>query len=168
MEIEAEKHEFVKNNALSKCWSCSSTCQLSKAVLHLSDGTQAGKVVLRVFQGLVGWSPHGPARLRVGNPFHVLFLTIWPVRLASAVGDQAEVPDLFHAMPIHALLGNEILPVPAILLGNLAALPVQFTIVASFHILEEDHGSPMGHHLQAPKEAVIDLLAALNVDALPC
>ena len=97
-------------------------------------------------------------------PFLVLLLLIWPEGLAHRVGRNIESLHLVDAMQVHAPLHEEVFA-PWLHAGRfLGAFPVQGRH-AVLKICEESAESLVADDLQVPEEAVVHILAILQVAA---
>merc|ERR1719433_141311 len=95
------------------------------------DGAEAREVILRALQGLE--ADAGVALAAAHGVRHPLLFTLlgpWPTHGAGAIGHEIELPDLTDAVEVHALLGKEVLAIPAVLLRDQICLPRQHPVVA--------------------------------------
>mmetsp|Transcript_70891 Transcript_70891/g.200085 ORF Transcript_70891/g.200085 Transcript_70891/m.200085 type:complete len:213 (+) Transcript_70891:161-799(+) len=98
-------------------------------------------------------------------PFFVFFLAIWPPGLAHPVGGDAPPDDLVDAVHVHAPLCEQVLP-PWLVARDLLVAHVVQRRFAVVNVREVRGNGLVAHDLETPEEAVVDVLAVLQVDAV--
>merc|ERR1739846_292006 len=148
-------------NYTKMTWRTASQSSVIGVSGHLAEATE---VVLRFLERMHCCRGHRAAIL--GMPLLVLLLAFWAICCASTIQGHVESLHLVHVVLVHATLRKDVLSPSAIL--PVAAVIGARTIglVAVLQVLGQHIDRFVAHDLQVSEEAVLHILAILEVDAM--